>query len=714
MSHASAGALLGYLRHAVGAQPFRALPDAQLLRRFAAHREEAAFAALMQRHGRLVWGVCRNVLRREQDAEDAFQATFLVLARRAASIRNGESVGSWLYGVARRVAVRARQAAARREARERLAAAPAERAPAEVGLRELQAVLDEEVARLPEKYRAPFVLCCLGGRDRKAAAAELGWKEGTVSSRIAQARRLLQGRLARRGVALSAALCAAAVGGGTAAAAVPEALARATARAAALVAAGRGGGAVGAHVLALTEWGAHAMWFTKWKVAAAIALVLALAGAGVGLVPGHAPAARVARPALKRALKAGPAEKDEVKPAELLKQAAEAAQSIDDKTWKVWELMSVAEAQAKAGQKDAAAKTFAEAIEAARRVRGSEKDHRLRDVAEAQARAGDVKAAKETADGIEMEDSRASALSAVATAQAKAGDFKGAEETIGTITSDVRKGEALMALLEARAKAGRLDEASAAAAQITEDFGKIRAGASLARAHHRAKDAKAVARHIEEARKVYDALPEDDKMRDTKSAAAHVLAEALAETGDVAGARKLAEAVKKEPWQWIALGRVAAAQARTGDVKGALATAAAIKNDPLREEAVKDVLAEQLKAGDVKGARKTLEGLKRPYWRAESLIAIARAQAKAGDATAARDSLDSAFEEAQGVEEKEGLFGNAANACYAHIAQAMAELGHEKDAAAWAAGQSGPLRKAQALLSVAEGMALRKEAAKKK
>jgi RNA polymerase sigma factor (sigma-70 family) len=714
MPHAPAGAILRYLRHVAGTQPLRALPDAQLLRRFAADREETAFAALMQRHGRLVWGVCRHVLRREHDAEDAFQATFLVLARRASSIRKGESVGSWLYGVAHRVAVRVKQASARRQACERRAAAPGGRAPAEVGLRELQAVLDEEVARLPERYRAPFVLCCLEGRGRQAAADELGWKVGTVSSRIAQARRLLQARLARRGVALSAALCAAAVGGGTAAAAVPEALAGATVRAAMLVAAGQGGGAVAAHVLALTERVVLAMWFTRWKVAATVALVLALVGGGVGLVTGRTPAAPVAGLTVKKAPRAEPGEKEAVKATDLLKQAAEAAQSIDNPTWKVWVLMGVAEAQAKAGEKGAAEKNFAEAIEAAKRVAGSEKDHRLRDVAEAQAKAGDIKAAKETTESIEMEDSRASALAAVAAAQARAGDFKGAEETLGAVTVDNRKGEALLAILEARAKAGKLDEAAAAAAQVADDYGKIRAQAALARAYHRAKDAKAAARHIEEARKIHDGLPEDDKMSDTKSAAAGVIAGALAETGDAKAARKLAQAVKKEQWKWIALNNVAAAQAGAGDVKGALETAGTIKDDPIRESAVKDVLTAQLKAGDLKGARKTFEGLKRPYWRAEALIEIAKVQARAGDAAAAKESLDSAFEEAQGVEEKEGYFGNAANACLAHIAAAMAEVGRAKDAAAWAAGQSSPQLKAQALLCVAEGLALRKEAAKKK
>src|SRR5262245_43706238 len=112
MPDAPPGTLLCYLRHVAGTQSIRTLPDAELLRRFALHREEAAFTALMQRHGRLVWGVCRHILHREQDAEDAFQATFLVLARRAAAILKGESVGSWLHGVAYRVAVRVKRAAA--------------------------------------------------------------------------------------------------------------------------------------------------------------------------------------------------------------------------------------------------------------------------------------------------------------------------------------------------------------------------------------------------------------------------------------------------------------------------------------------------------------------------------------------------------------------------------------------------------------------------
>jgi RNA polymerase sigma factor (sigma-70 family) len=255
--------------------------DAELLRHFVEEREEAAFQALLQRHGGLVMGVCRRLLPRHHDAEDAFQATFLALVRHAPSIRRTQAVASWLYRVAHRIATKAGTNMARRSARERQSVQAAQ-APAasELALRELQAVVDEEVRRLPEKYRAAFVLCCLEGKTRAEAARELGWKEGTVAGRLAEARQRLQQRLARRGVVLSVALTVMALARG-AEAALPPAVLDAAQKAALQYAAGaRTGGAISASVAALVQGATRTMWTSQMKTVTALLLMLGLLTAG--------------------------------------------------------------------------------------------------------------------------------------------------------------------------------------------------------------------------------------------------------------------------------------------------------------------------------------------------------------------------------------------------------------------------------------------------
>jgi RNA polymerase sigma factor (sigma-70 family) len=295
MAAAPLGTVLRHVRNLAVAQNTRELSDAQLLARFAAGREEAAFAALVQRHGWLVWDVCRRVLRHDHDAEDAFQATFLVLARNAATIRKAEALPSWLHGAAHRIALRARRDAAIRRARERRGhTMPAEKSLPEGVLREALALLDEEVRRLPPRQRAAFVLCALEGKSQAEAARQLACKEGTVSAAVTRARQRLARQLTRRGVTLSAALAAVALGR-QAATAMPAALTNTTIQAALLYAAGKSAAAAGlcAGAAALAEGATRTMFLTKAKAATAVLLVTSLV-TGAGLLTRQALAARQA------------------------------------------------------------------------------------------------------------------------------------------------------------------------------------------------------------------------------------------------------------------------------------------------------------------------------------------------------------------------------------------------------------------------------------
>jgi RNA polymerase sigma factor (sigma-70 family) len=252
------------------------LTDRQLLERFNSRDDEAAFAALVHRHGPMVLGVCRRVLANVHDADDAFQATFLVLVRKAVSLRSSGLLANWLYGVAYRTALKARAAAARRRAKEKqIIDMPAPQVRTEEVWHELQLHLDRELQRLPEKYRVPVVLCDLEGKTRKEAARLVGVPEGTLSTRLARARALLAKRLARHG--LSGGMLAAALSRGEASACLPPPLVLATVKAAASTT--MTAGVVSAKVIALTEGVLKTMLLTKLKLATAMLLAVAALGA---------------------------------------------------------------------------------------------------------------------------------------------------------------------------------------------------------------------------------------------------------------------------------------------------------------------------------------------------------------------------------------------------------------------------------------------------
>jgi RNA polymerase sigma factor (sigma-70 family) len=244
--------------------------DERLLERFLTQREEGAFAALLRRHGPMVWGVCRRLLPCPHDAEDAFQATFLILVRKAASVVPRGRVGNWLYGVAYRTALAARTTAARRATKERQALRAEAVEPPD---NEFWELLDAELCRLPDRYRECVVLCDLEGRTRKEAAQQLGWSEGTLSGRLARARALLAQRLTRRGVTPGALVAAALAQAAPASAALPGTLFTTTLQTA--VACAAGSPAVPARVAALTTGVLQTMSVGKVKLIAAV-LVLTL------------------------------------------------------------------------------------------------------------------------------------------------------------------------------------------------------------------------------------------------------------------------------------------------------------------------------------------------------------------------------------------------------------------------------------------------------
>jgi RNA polymerase sigma factor (sigma-70 family) len=272
MVQESVSSTLQHLRRVFDREQSVGLSDAQLLERFLRQRDEAAFELLLRRHERMVLSVCRRVLPDANDADDAFQATFLVLVRKAGSIGKREALASWLYQVAYRCALKARVGAVRRRRHEKqgidLTAVAHTNAPAAIE-RDLWPLLHEEVARLPAKYRAAVVLCYLEGATYDEAARQLGCPKGTISTRLTKARELLRGRLARRGLGVIPGTLAVLMTEPAATAAVP-ALVGATVRAALSAAAGQKAafGSVPERVVVLVEGVLRAMWCSKMKTAA--------------------------------------------------------------------------------------------------------------------------------------------------------------------------------------------------------------------------------------------------------------------------------------------------------------------------------------------------------------------------------------------------------------------------------------------------------------
>jgi RNA polymerase sigma factor (sigma-70 family) len=295
--------LLHHLRHLIGSVPAAAMTDSQLLERFVAHRDETAIEVLVRRHGPLVFGVCRRVLHNVHAAEDAFQATFLILARKAPSLVHRERLGSWLYKIAYRLALRARANEIRRQQCEAQAArnrpGPARQATSPG---DLLVVLEEELQRLPARHCAPLVLCYLEGKTSQEAAQVLGCPPGSMSARLARARERLRECLARRGFVAPAAGLATLLATAAAKAVVPLPLLSNTVRAALWFARAEAGSAsaVSVQAVALARGAFRTMFLNKLQIAATVLLATAMLGTGATMLLRAAPQAAPQQPAEAR------------------------------------------------------------------------------------------------------------------------------------------------------------------------------------------------------------------------------------------------------------------------------------------------------------------------------------------------------------------------------------------------------------------------------
>lgn len=338
------------------------IDDATLLALFVSASEEAAFEAIVRRHGPLVYGVCLRVLQNASDAEDAFQATFLVLVRKAAGLKRPELLGSWLYGVAFQTA-RSARTTARRHRKLESQLIPREHQSAPTSFKDLSVVLDEELERLPAKYRVPIVLCELQDKSRKDAAATLGLPEGTISSRLARGKALLAQRLTRRNITLGSAALGASLA--STSIAPSAALVQLTVRAGTAALAGKSAAAGVASVKAmqLSETVIHMMFASKLKLSVLVLAGGALLISGAGLL--------MAKPRRGPAAMTSPAstvddEKKTTAPAAAqtahFREAIDAASEIEDLQKRLALIFQVAEAQINAGDRAGALATLAKVL----------------------------------------------------------------------------------------------------------------------------------------------------------------------------------------------------------------------------------------------------------------------------------------------------------------------------------------------------------------
>jgi RNA polymerase sigma factor (sigma-70 family) len=558
-------AVVGFIHGLVADLELASQTDTELLKRFLANRDENAFEVLVRRHGPMVLALCRRILREPQDADDAFQATFLVFVRKATSIAKPELLGNWLYGVASRTARAARAAADKRRVKE-AEAVPREQSAQENPWQELYPYLDRELSRLPAKYRVPLVLCHLEEKSRKEAARALGLPEGTLSSRLARGRAMLAQRLTRWCPSVAGEVFLA--GLGKPAMAAP--LVQATTKAGMSVLAGRpiDAGLVSVQVASLSRGVLRSMFLTKLKFAAALLCGASLLACAVGVAASWGSGTTQEPPAAVGAAK--------TPSTPLMNQVLETTNDISDPKVKLRVLLRIATVQDKTGDAAGARKTRHEALELAKGFEaGIPRTDALLMVARSQMEPKDRSAAFETLKHaeqavtvIEGKSAKPTWLNRLVVAQATAGDYEGGLRTL------------------AKGGSNQGDLLSSFGYQLDTE------------------DKAAARRAVTQALALVKFEGENAAVQQSNGLAGACFA--LAKTGDLDQALKIARALDKGEERDRCLHVIVSAQAGDGDIAGAARTAKSIEQSDIRADALDAIVHAQTKAGDLKAARDTL------------------------------------------------------------------------------------------------------------
>jgi RNA polymerase sigma factor (sigma-70 family) len=748
--------LLGYLHRTAELHEAAGLTDGELLERFLVRRDEAAFELLVRRHGSMVLGVCRRILPNPHDAEDAFQATFLVLVRRAGVVPR-HKVGGWLHEVACRTAWASRRLSVRRRAiGKQLSELPHPTAAPEEPGEDLRLLVDQELSQLPDKYRLPLILCDLEGRARRDVARQLSIPDGTLSNRLTVARQRLARQLARRGLTLS--------GEALASLPVPEALAHLPeALVASVVATAQGTAAPPALVsllgiASLTRGGLQSMWLSRLKITLAVVLLPTVLAGGFGMLlsPISAPAGALAlgpaptgAPPAKKPSRNAPDKKalaaSQAALGEALKEFAAAKDEHRGLRHRL--LGDMAVLQARLGDRVAARNLFQQAGDLVADFEERSRSGEWRMLAIAQAKVNEVDDVIATVRRIPAGDQyRDISFQEAATELAKNRREKDALRVADLIEDKKTKGWVRPMLLQelalAHARAGDvpqalrvLDRLEGPADKVYVLAGVVYLNLSFAESPHapgiallqfdagnRAEATKSLQRAAKLATTV--------TTQSTQQQAMAAVACAQARMGDLAAARKTAAGITQKEAKSIVLAAIARAQSKAGQAKEALTEVDRLADAAVQAHVLMHLGAGQASAGDDKGARES-------FRRARGLLGelpenerrlqahnLVSAQGEAGDYEAAKDTADTYLEEdSLGVvnigysRAKRGDFAGAVKMAdqmqgswwkgnlLREIARQQTLRGGEKAARAWIARLESALARANALLGVAEALA---------